>query len=342
MSATSSSLNRRDFLASSAAVGAASLFPAAARAATQDSAIRPFRVNIPEEQLADLHRRITATRWPDKETVGDRSQGTQLAKLQEIVRYWGSGYDWRKAEARLNALPQFMTTIDGLDIHFIHVRSRHPNALPVIITHGWPGSVFEQLKVIEPLTDPTAHGGRAEDAFDVVIPSMPGYGFSGKPTGTGWNPDRIARAWAELMKRLEYTRYVAQGGDWGSPVSSAMARQAAAGLLGIHINLPATVPPEVAAVLAGGGPAPAGLSFGRSLAGCAKAGTTAAAKFHPNADRTAKKPRRLEHPTARQSRAQRFVCLAPSMIALPPTQPELRADAHADGTPAASILLYAS
>jgi pimeloyl-ACP methyl ester carboxylesterase len=260
MSATSSSPNRRDFLASSAALGAASLFPAAARAATQESAIRPFRVNIPEEQLADLHRRITATRWPDKETVGDRSQGTQLAKLQELVRYWGSGYDWRKAEARLNALPQFMTTIDGLDIHFIHVRSRHPNALPVIITHGWPGSVLEQLKVIEPLTDPTADGGRAEDAFDVVIPSMPGYGFSGKPTGTGWNPDRIARAWAELMKRLGYTRYVAQGGDWGSPVSSAMARQSAAGLLGIHINLPATVPPEVAAVLASGGPAPGGLS----------------------------------------------------------------------------------
>jgi pimeloyl-ACP methyl ester carboxylesterase len=260
MSAASSSLNRRGFLASSAAVAAASLFSAAARAASQDSAIRPFRVNIPEEQLADLHRRITATRWPDKETVGDRSQGTQLASLHELVRYWGSGYDWRKAEAKLNALPQFITAIDGLDIHFIHVRSRHPNALPVIITHGWPGSVFEQLKVIEPLTDPTAHGGRAEDAFDVVIPSMPGYGFSGKPTGTGWNPDRIARAWAELMKRLGYTRYVAQGGDWGSPVSSAMARQATAGLLGIHINLPATVPPEVAAVLAGGGPAPAGLS----------------------------------------------------------------------------------
>jgi pimeloyl-ACP methyl ester carboxylesterase len=260
MSATSSSLNRRDFLASSAAVAAASLFPTAAHAATEDAAIRPFRVNIPEEQLADLRRRVTATRWPDKETVGDRSQGTQLAKLQELVRYWGSGYDWRKAEARLNAFPQFMTTIDGLDIHFIHVRSRHPNALPVIITHGWPGSVFEQLKVIAPLTDPTAHGGRAEDAFDVVIPSMPGYGFSGKPKDTGWNPDRIARAWAELMKRLGYTRYVAQGGDWGSPVSAAMARQAAAGLLGIHINLPATIPPEVGAVLAAGGPAPAGLS----------------------------------------------------------------------------------
>jgi hypothetical protein len=222
MSATSSSLDRRGFLASSAAVGAATLLPAAARAGAEGDAIRPFRIDVPEDQLVDLRQRVLATRWPDKETVGDRSQGTQLANLQELVRYWGSGYDWRKAEARLNALPQFMTTIEGLDIHFIHVRSRHPNALPVIITHGWPGSVFEQLKVIEPLTDPTAHGGRAEEAFDVVIPSIPGYGFSGKPTGTGWDPDHIARAWAELMKRIGYTRYVAQGGDWGAPISSAM------------------------------------------------------------------------------------------------------------------------
>jgi pimeloyl-ACP methyl ester carboxylesterase len=260
MSAISSTLDRRGLLAGAAVVAAASLLPAAARAAAEDGAIRPFRVNVPEKQLADLRRRINATRWPDKETVGDRSQGPQLANLQEIVRYWGTDYDWRKAEAKLNALPQFMTTIDGVDIHFVHVRSRHPNALPVIITHGWPGSVFEQLKVIGPLTDPTAHGGRPEDAFDVVIPSMPGYGFSGKPTGTGWNPDRIARAWAELMKRIGYTRYVAQGGDWGSPVSSAMARQGAAGLVGIHINLPATVPPEVAAALASGGAAPPGLS----------------------------------------------------------------------------------
>ena len=260
MSATSSSLDRRGFLASSAAVGAATLLPAAARAGAEGDAIRPFRIDVPEEQLVDLRQRVLATRWPDKETVGDRSQGTQLANLQELVRYWGSGYDWRKAEARLNALPQFMTTIEGLDIHFIHVRSRHPNALPVIITHGWPGSVFEQLKVIEPLTDPTAHGGRAEEAFDVVIPSIPGYGFSGKPTGTGWDPDHIARAWAELMKRIGYTRYVAQGGDWGAPIFSAMARQAPAGLLGIHVNLPATIPPDVAAVLAAGGPVPAGLS----------------------------------------------------------------------------------
>ncbi|MFL5200542.1 MAG: epoxide hydrolase family protein, partial [Microvirga sp.] len=212
------------------------------------------------EELVDLRRRIATTRWPDQETVTDQSQGIQLAKLTPLVAYWGSGYDWRKAEAKLNALPQFVTRIDGVDIHFIHVRSKHPNALPVIITHGWPGSVFEQLKIIGPLTEPTAHGGRAEDAFDVVIPSMPGYGFSGKPTDTGWGPDRIARTWAELMKRLGYTRYVAQGGDWGSPVSSAMARQAPAGLLGIHINLPAIVPPEVAVVLAVGGPAPVGLS----------------------------------------------------------------------------------
>jgi pimeloyl-ACP methyl ester carboxylesterase len=223
-------------------------------------AIQPFRVHVPEKEITDLRRRIRETRWPDKETVGDQSQGVQLAKLQELVRYWGTDYDWRKAEAKLNALPQFTTNIDGVDIHFIHVRSRHNNALPVIITHGWPGSVIEQLKIIGPLTDPIAHGGRAEDAFDVVIPSVPGYGFSGKPTGTGWDPDHIARAWAELMKRLGYTRYVAQGGDWGTPISSAMARQAAAGLLGIHINLPATVPPEVAAVLPMGGPAPEGLS----------------------------------------------------------------------------------
>jgi pimeloyl-ACP methyl ester carboxylesterase len=245
--------------AAGAVVFAASGYPQSV-SATDAGAVRPFRVNVRQEALDDLRRRIGATRWSDRETVSDRSQGVPLANFQEIVRYWGSGYDWRKAEAKLNALPQFMTTIDGLDIHFIHVRSRHANALPVIITHGWPGSVFEQIKIIGPLTDPTAHGGRAEDAFDVVIPSMPGYGFSGKPTGTGWNPDRIARAWAELMKRLGYTRYVAQGGDWGSPVSSAMARQGSPGLLGIHINLPATLPPDVAAVLASGGPAPTGLS----------------------------------------------------------------------------------
>jgi len=228
--------------------------------ATEDNAIRPFRVHVPQEALVDLRRRIAATRWSDKETVTDQSQGVQLAAMKELGRYWGTEYDWRKAEAKLNALPQFVTNINSLDIHFIHVRSKNPNALPLLVTHGWPGSVFEQLKIIGPLTDPTAYGGRAEDSFDVVIPSIPGYGFSEQPKDIGWNPDRIASAWAELMKRLGYTRYVAQGGDWGSPISSAMARQAPAGLLGIHINLPATIPPDVAAVLAGGGPAPAGLS----------------------------------------------------------------------------------
>jgi pimeloyl-ACP methyl ester carboxylesterase len=227
---------------------------------TEDNTIRPFRVHVPQEAIIDLRRRIVATRWTEKETVADQSQGVQLATMKELVRYWGTKYDWRKAEAKLNALPQFITNIDGLDIHFIHVRSKNAHALPLIITHGWPGSVFEQLKIIAPLTNPTAYGGKPEDAFDLVIPSIPGYGFSGKPTDIGWNPDHIARAWAELMKRLGYTRYVAQGGDWGSPISSAMARQAPTGLLGIHINLPATIPPEVAAVLAGGGPAPPGLS----------------------------------------------------------------------------------
>ena len=225
----------------------------------EDRSVRPFKVQIPQAALDDLRRRINATRWPDKETAEDRSQGIQLAELQELVRYWGKGYDWRKVEKRLNALPQFVTKIDGVDIHFIHVRSRHPNAMPVIITHGWPGSVIEQLKIIDPLANPTAHGGRAEDAFDVVIPSIPGYGFSGKPTDRGWDPDRIARAWAELMKRLGYTDYVAQGGDWGTPISSAMARQKAEGLLGIHVNLPATLPPEVVPALAGG-PLPAGIT----------------------------------------------------------------------------------
>jgi pimeloyl-ACP methyl ester carboxylesterase len=231
-----------------------------AQAQIPDKAIRPFRVHVPQAAIDDLRHRITATRWPDKETVTDQSQGVQLAAMKELVRYWGTEYDWRKAEAKLNALPQFITNIDGLDIHFIHVRSKHPNALPLLITHGWPGSVIEQLKIIDPLTNPTAYGGSPEDAFDLVIPSIPGYGFSGKPIGAGWNPDHIAQAWAELMQRLGYKRYVAQGGDWGSPISSAMARQAPTGLLGIHINLPATIPPDVAPVLASGGSAPAGLS----------------------------------------------------------------------------------
>ena len=240
---------------------------------TSKTEIRPFRVDIPEATLGDLRRRLKETRWPDRETVADRSQGVQLGTLKELVRYWGSDYDWRKVEAKLNALPQFVTTIDDVDIYFIHVRSKHPNAMPLIMTHGWPGSVIELLKTVGPLTDPTAHGGRPEDAFDLVLPALPGYGFSGKPTGTGWDPGHIAQAWAQLMKRLGYTRYVAQGGDWGSVITIEMARQAPAGLLGIHTNLAPAVPPEVAAALATGGPAPAGLSeqeraaFDASLAG---------------------------------------------------------------------------
>jgi pimeloyl-ACP methyl ester carboxylesterase len=226
----------------------------------EDRSIRPFTVQVPQAELDELRRRITATRWPDQETVADGSQGPQLAKFREVIRYWGTDYDWRKVEARLNALPMFLTTIDDVDIHFIHVHSKHENALPLIVTHGWPGSIIEQLKIIDPLTNPTAHGGSAADAFHLVIPSIPGFGFSGRPKDKGWNPDRIARAWAELMKRLGYVRYVAQGGDWGAPISSAMARQSAPGLLGIHINLPATIPPDVALVLATGGPAPSGLS----------------------------------------------------------------------------------
>jgi pimeloyl-ACP methyl ester carboxylesterase len=225
-----------------------------------DAAIHPFRVNVPEEELGELRQRVVATRWPDRETVNDRSQGAQLEKVQALVRYWGTEYAWRTAEAKLNAWPQFVTEINGLDIHFLHVRSRHPNALPLIMTHGWPGSVFELLKVIGPLTDPTAHGGRAEDAFDLVLPSMPGYGFSERPKSTGWNPDHMARAWAELMKRLGYNQYVSQGGDWGSVVADKMAAQEPAGLLGIHVNMPATVPPDVAKALQDGDEAPEGLS----------------------------------------------------------------------------------
>lgn len=222
--------------------------------------IRPFKVHIPDNELIDLKRRIKATRWPDKETVTDQSQGVQLAKLQTLVHYWGTDYNWRKAETRLNALPQFVTNIDGIDIYFIHIKSLNPNALPVLIIHGWPGSVIEQLKIIGPLTDPAAFGGRTEDAFDVVIPSLPGYGFSSRPAERGWGPDRIGRTWDVLMKRLKYTRYVTQGGDWGSVIAEAMGRQAPAGLLGIHINLPATLPPEIDKALNDGGPAPAGIS----------------------------------------------------------------------------------
>lgn len=223
-------------------------------------AVRPFRVSFAQEALVDLHRRIAATRWPTRETVTDASQGVRLATMQQLARYWATQHDWRKVEARLNALPQFMTTIDGVDIHFIHVRSKHANALPVIITHGWPGSVIEQLKVIGPLTDPTAHGGQAADAFDVVIPSIPGYGFSGKPTTTGWDPVRIAHAWIVLMRRLGYKEFVAQGGDWGDAVSEQMALIAPPELLGIHVNMPATVPADVSRALKYGESAPAGLS----------------------------------------------------------------------------------
>jgi pimeloyl-ACP methyl ester carboxylesterase len=229
------------------------------RAEADRTAIRPFEVRVPEEDLVSLRRRIAATRWPERETVTDVSQGVQLATMQALARYWCTEYDFRRFETRLNALPQFVTEIDGLDIHFIHVRSPHENALPLIITHGWPGSVIEMLNVIGPLTDPTAYGGNAADAFDVVVPSMPGYGFSGKPTETGWGPEHIADAWIELMRRLGYTQFVAQGGDWGAQITDVMGAKAPPGLLGIHTNMPGTVPPDVAATLAGDA-APSGLS----------------------------------------------------------------------------------
>ncbi len=271
MPAASSPPTRRSVLAGSAVVGAVSLLPAHLTAAAAagdtppgqksnqgdssmdtevDNTLRPFQFNAPDEALADLRRRIAATRWPDKETVADQTQGVQLATMQELARYWGTDYDWRKVEARLNALPQFVTEIDGLDIHFIHVRSNNENALPMIVTHGWPGSIIEQLKIIDPLTNPTAHGANASDAFHLVIPSLPGYGFSGKPTAPGWNPVSIAKAWATLMQRLGYTRYVAQGGDWGNAVSEVMALQQPPGLLGIHTNMAATVPPNISRALA--------------------------------------------------------------------------------------------
>jgi len=229
---------------------------------TYKNAIRgPFHVNFPEEELTELRSRINATRWPEKETVRDASQGVQLATAQKLARYWETDYDWRKCEAKLNALPHFMTEIYGLDIHFIHVRSKHEDALPLIITHGWPGSIIEMLKIIEPLTNPTAHGGKASDAFHMVIPSIPGYGFSGKPTTTGWDPVRISHTWIELMKRLGYTKYVAQGGDWGAVITDLMAVQAPPGLVGIHSNMPGVVPPDIDKAIQCGCPPPSGLTY---------------------------------------------------------------------------------
>jgi pimeloyl-ACP methyl ester carboxylesterase len=232
----------------------------ARQTATDNTAVRPFHVTVPEAELVEMRKRIKTTRWPERETVTDESQGVKLSMMQDLARYWATDYDWRKVESRLNALPQFITEIDGLEIHFIHVRSKYENALPLVVTHGWPGSIVHNLKIIDPLTNPTAHGGNASDAFHLVIPSMPGYGFSAKPTTPGWDPARLARAWVVLMKRLGYTRFVAQGGDWGAIVTDVMAAQGHPELIGIHSNMPGAVPPEISKAIATGNPAPVGLS----------------------------------------------------------------------------------
>ena len=263
MSVMTPNPTRRTLLATTAALAAVSLVPEtlnAAAAAVDGTAIRPFHIHFPQSDLDDLKHRIAATRWPEGEPVKDASQGVQLATMQKLAAYWESQYDWSKFEARLHAFPHFITQLAGLDIHFIHVRSKHKNALPLIITHGWPGSIVEELKVIEPLTNPTAHGGTAADAFDVVIPSLPGYGFSGKPTEPGWDPGRTARAWGELIKRLGYDQFVAQGGDWGDPVTEQMAVNAPSNVRAINLNMPSAVPAEIFPTLGHGGPAPAGLS----------------------------------------------------------------------------------
>jgi pimeloyl-ACP methyl ester carboxylesterase len=256
--------DRRQLLSNAAmgiaAAGAASIFPTFKSNAAPSAEIRPFRVHFPEAELVDLRKRVNATKWPSQEIVKDATQGVQLATMQKLARYWATDYDWRKIEAKLNALPQFVTEIDGLDIHFIHVRSKHESALPMIVTHGWPGSIIEQLKIVDPLTNPTAHGASASDAFHLVIPSLPGYGFSGKPTTTGWDPIRIARTWGVLMQRLGYTRYVAQGGDWGNAVTEQLALQQPAGLVAIHTNMPATVPADIDKLAFANAPAPSGLS----------------------------------------------------------------------------------
>lgn len=251
---------RRHLIHGSLALGAAGWSASPASLAAAGTEVRPFRAHIPDEALADLRRRLAGVRWPDRETVADERQGAQLTRLQDLIGYWRTGYDWRRFERKLNGVPQFVTTIDGIDVHFIHVRSRHQRAMPAILTHGWPGSIIEFLNVIEPLTDPVSHGGAAVDAFDLVIPSIPGHGLSTRPAETGWGPVRVGRAWAELMRRLGYDRYVSQGGDHGSVISDAMARLRVPGLVGIHVNMPATVPHDIAQILKSGGPAPAGLS----------------------------------------------------------------------------------